>query len=261
MKSKNLLLLFVVLSFVSISIYTTNSNALSRTQRRNADRIARVCSENYNKYGVLPSIAIAQAMQESSLGKHCPNYNMWGLASGRIYCSSVENGCLKYLKVINNGCYRGAPFCKNWRTQIRRILRGGYCQPVGSYYSCVVSIVNRYNLTKYDKKMFRDMKRKKEEEKKKKERRRRKIRLAKKKAEEKSVNRIPTETTVTMMDYTDPKEVFDFCYSFMNKLTIEDPTANPSSVQESSKSSIDKIAESPMEVYDDFIDKNMTDGF
>ena len=185
MYSKKLLLLtmFLLMSFVSINVNIKSADALSRMQKRNAERIAKYTADHYDKYGVLPSIAVAQAMQESSLGKHCPNYNMWGLASGRIYCSSVENGCQKYLRVINNGCYKGAPFCKDWRTQIRRILRGGYCEPVGSYYSYVVSIVTRYNLTKYDKKMWKDRKAAKEAKKKLKEKKR-KARLAKKKAAE-----------------------------------------------------------------------------
>ena len=175
--------MFLLMSFISINVNNKSADALSRMQKRNAERIAKYTADHYDKYGVLPSIAVAQAMQESSLGKHCPNYNMWGLASGKIYCSSVENGCQKYLRVINNGCYKGAPFCKDWRTQIRRILRGGYCEPVGSYYSCVVSIVNRYNLTKYDKKMWKDRKAAKEAKKKLKEKKR-KARLAKKKAAE-----------------------------------------------------------------------------
>ena len=217
MYSKKMLLLivFLFMSFVSVNIHTNDADALSRTQRRNAERIAKYTASHYDKYGVLPSIAVAQAMQESSLGKHCPNYNMWGLASGKIYCSSVENGCRKYLKVINNGCYKGAPFCKSWRTQIKRILRGGYCQPVGSYYSCVVSIVNRYNLTKYDKKMWKDRKAKKEAKRRLKEKRR-KQRLTKKKAAEakrkaqelkkqqasKVTNPIPTLPPVTNIPVT-----------------------------------------------------------
>jgi hypothetical protein len=179
--------MFLLMSFISLNVNDKSADALSKSQKSNADRIAKYTADHYDKYGVLPSIAVAQAMQESSLGKHCPNYNMWGLASGKIYCSSLENGCDKYLRVINNGYYKGAPFCKDWRTQIRRILAGGYCQPADEYYSCVISIVNKYNFTKYDKKMWKDRKAKKEAKKKLKEKKR-KAKLAKKKAATKAKN-------------------------------------------------------------------------
>ena len=102
--------MFLLISFLSVFVNKNSAQALSKMQKSNMKRIAKYTADHYDKYGVLPSIAIAQAMQESGLGEVCPNYNLWGLASGKIYCYSIEDGCKKYLKCINNGYYKGAPF-------------------------------------------------------------------------------------------------------------------------------------------------------
>ena len=56
----------------------------------------------------------------------------------------------KYLKVINNGCYGSAPFTRDSSSQINKILSGGYCVPVGNYYSDAMWIINHYELERFD---------------------------------------------------------------------------------------------------------------
>lgn len=124
---------------------------LSNSQKQRAYTIASVCIKEWKHYGVLPSIAIAQAMQESTLGKYCRGNNLWGIKSGAVSYSSLEAGVYAYMKVINNGYYKGAPFQKQYSVQIRRILNGGYCVPVGDYYNNIINIVNKYKLYKFDK--------------------------------------------------------------------------------------------------------------
>ena len=142
---------------------------LSKSQQKNADIIAEITSKNWEKYGCLPSVAIAQAYIESQLGVQIPNRgNLWGIMSGKKYYGSVEEGCYGYMRVINNGYYGSAPHTKDWRSQIRKILDGGYCSPEGTYYSDVVWTIETYGLEKYDKKMFKEIKEKKEREKEKK---------------------------------------------------------------------------------------------
>ena len=46
-------------------------HGLSTDQQQRAYTIARICIKEWKTYGVLPSVAIAQAMKESTLGKHC----------------------------------------------------------------------------------------------------------------------------------------------------------------------------------------------
>lgn len=123
---------------------------LSDVQQQRAYTIARVCIKEWKNYGVLPSVAIAQAMQESTLGKHCSGNNLWGISSGAVHYDSLESGVYGYLKVINNGCYGSAPFTRDPSDQIGKILAGGYCVPVDNYYSNVMWIINKYGLERFD---------------------------------------------------------------------------------------------------------------
>ena len=125
-------------------------HGLSTNQQQRAYTIAKVCIKEWKNYGVLPSVAIAQAMQESTLGKHCSGNNLWGICSGAVYYDSLESGVYGYLKVINNGCYGSAPFTRDASSQISKILDGGYCVPVGNYYSNVMWIINKYDLERFD---------------------------------------------------------------------------------------------------------------
>ena len=125
--------------------------ALTKDQWDRADTIAEIASDSYEEYGVLPSIAIAQAFIESTLGECCSGNNLWGINSGAESYSSLEDGVVRYLNVINNGCYDDALYERNYRSQIRKILNGGYCEPEGSYYSDVVWSIEHYDFDKYDK--------------------------------------------------------------------------------------------------------------
>lgn len=126
-------------------------SGLSTVQQQRVYTIARVCINEWKNYGVLPSVAIAQAMQESTLGKYCRGNNLWGICSGSVHYSSLESGVYGYLRVINNGCYGSAPFTKDASSQISKILAGGYCVPVGNYYNDVMNIINKYGLERFDK--------------------------------------------------------------------------------------------------------------
>lgn len=141
---------FILGLIFSMFITATPCQALSKKQWQRADIIAEVAAENYGEYGVLPSVAVAQAFIESSLGKHCSGNNLWGIRSGAESYSSLENGVMRYLKVVNNGCYPGAPFASNYETQLYSILDGGYCEPVGNYYCNAVWSIERYGFDKYD---------------------------------------------------------------------------------------------------------------
>lgn len=174
-------LLLVGINTKQIGINAT-SRKLAKSQQNYADRIAEVAIDNWETYGVLPSVAVGQAFIESTLGDHCRGYNLWGIKSGAVSYSSLDEGIHAYLKVINNGYYKNAPFCKDWRTQIRRILDGGYCVPEGKYYSNISWSIEAYNFDKYDKKLFKKLE-KKEKAKKEKERKEREAKKAKEKKE------------------------------------------------------------------------------
>lgn len=133
------------------NVYSIKLGGLSEVQKQRAYTIANICIKEWKNYGVLPSVAIAQAMQESTLGKFCSGNNLWGIKSGAVSYDSLESGVYGYLRVINNGCYGSAPFTRNSSDQISKILAGGYCTPVGDYYSNVMWIINKYGLERFDK--------------------------------------------------------------------------------------------------------------
>lgn len=145
--------------------HSVYARELPNRQRQMADRIAQFCMENWEKYGVLPSVCVGQAFIESTLGEHCSGNNMWGIRSGAESYNSVESGVLRYLQVINNGCYKGAPFQKDYHRQIRIILDGGYCEPVGDYYENIIWSIQTYGFDRYDRELFRKLQEKKKSEK------------------------------------------------------------------------------------------------
>lgn len=157
------MLLIITLLFCSVTTANANTTrSFTKEQQRIIDTIVEICSENWEKYGVLPSVCITQAFIESTLGEHCSGYNLWGINSGKESYSSLEAGVYRYLEVINNGYYDKALFCKNASIQIKHILDGGYCQPIGDYYEDALWTFETYDLTKYDKQMFKQIAKKKE---------------------------------------------------------------------------------------------------
>lgn len=150
--------LAIVLSMAMIFSYVPTSareHVLTGERKKTAEKIGKMCDENWEKYGVLPSVCIAQAFIESTLGKNCSGYNLWGIRSGAEKYGSLQEGVKRYLQVINNGYYDGAPFQKDYRKQIRAIVDGGYCVPAGDYYERAIWVIEAYGLEQYDKKLFR----------------------------------------------------------------------------------------------------------
>ena len=86
--------------------------ALSDQQKETADKIANYVANHWEENGVLPSVAVAQAYQESSF-IHYRGYNLWGINSGATTYSSLEDGIEHYMDVINLHYYKGAPYKKD----------------------------------------------------------------------------------------------------------------------------------------------------
>lgn len=154
---KKLLVIVSLLMLCLLQGVNTQAKSLSGTQEKKANKIVKICTKKYKKYGVLPSVCLGQAMVESGIGRRCRANNLWGLRCGRASYSSLESGTVAYLRCINNGYYKGAPFQKNYKKQVRAIVQGGYCEPAGNYYYNVTKVIKSYNLTKYDKKMFQEL--------------------------------------------------------------------------------------------------------
>lgn len=134
------------------TMYHLESSVLSEEQLNRADEIAHIVASNYEEYGVLPSVAVGQAMQESQLGLICPKNNLWGINTG-TYASypSLYDGVIRYLKVINNGLYDGALFNSDYHSSLYSIQSGGYCVPGDGYAETVSNCITSYNFIEYDK--------------------------------------------------------------------------------------------------------------
>lgn len=177
---KKLVLLLMIITMIGMCSGKAQAAKLTGKQQKRAKEIIKVCTDKYGKYGVLPSVCIGQAILESGLGNHCNGNNYWGLNCGRTKYSSLKHGTLAYLRCINNGYYKKAPFQKNYRKQVRYIVKGGYCASPSNYFRTCTSIIRKYNLKKYDKEMFRELKDRKQAKLEKK----RAARLAKKQRQE-----------------------------------------------------------------------------
>lgn len=156
------ILLSVVL-FMEPMMMSAKSIELTKEQKKVADRVAEVVSENWGKYGVLPSVAVSQTFVESSLGVNQvrPN-NLWGLRPGGEYSSygNPNDGIYAYLEILNNGLYDKALYKKDYEAQLQKILEGGYYGEddggtIEEYYQDCVNSILDCHFERYDKKLFK----------------------------------------------------------------------------------------------------------
>lgn len=133
-------------------IIKSSDTKLTGIRKANADRIAKVCIDNYSTYGIFPSVCVAQAFCETGIGTAYNNGNLWGLCTNNYAgYSSMEAGCIAYLKCVNHEWYKGASFATDYKTQLYHILYGGYCLNPVDYMPKVLWAIKEYNLTDYDK--------------------------------------------------------------------------------------------------------------
>lgn len=154
-----LILCAIVLNYTTVSAETR----LSESQKKTADKIAEITDKNWDEYGVLPSIAVSQAFIESSLGVNQVKLNnLWGIRPGGMEhsaYSSLDDGIMAYLNVINNGYYDKALHKKDYHEQLRCILDGGYYGEddggtIDEYYKNCIKSIEKYDFDEYDKKLF-----------------------------------------------------------------------------------------------------------
>ena len=141
-----------------IKKYHLKSSVLTKNQLKRADYIAKYVADSYKKYGVLPSVAVGQAMQETQLGtdNNCSainSYGWWGVKSkihsGYARYSSLDEGIQGYLNCLNNGRYDKALFNKSPVDSMYAVQKGGYCD--NSYAENVINCIQQFNFTEYDK--------------------------------------------------------------------------------------------------------------
>lgn len=137
------------------------SNAMTKIEKRHLKTIVKTAEKYYPKYHILPSVAAGQAKQESGWGT--ANKHNWYGIKGYSSHGGAQN-TLKYMRLIRHSGYYGSAWKKKTAySQLHEIQRHGYCDPSDdpNYESQVKQIIRRYNLTKYDKRMFKKIKKKK----------------------------------------------------------------------------------------------------
>ncbi len=166
---RRLTVALLALCILFTSVPEVKAAEFSEFQQKKVDQIVKIVSKekNWEEYGSLPSVCIAQAYVESGVGIAGRKNNLWGLNGGRASYKSLKKGTYAYMECINKSYYTryGATDTKNWKKQIRAILKGGYCVPASGYFNEVSRVIKKYDLKKYDKKMFKEIKKARKERK------------------------------------------------------------------------------------------------
>lgn len=134
------------------------SHALSVSRENTADAIADICIQEWDTYGILPSVAVGQAFVESGLGSG--GSNLFGV-NGCFGLGPVS-ATYRYLQCLHNEYFKGrAAWKETPEEQMYYILeRGNYCEgeyPYGCYYNNVIQSIYRYGWDGYDEKLSRKL--------------------------------------------------------------------------------------------------------
>lgn len=151
MKRKILVALLTIIMTGEI----VSAHGLNDEQIKNAKVVADIATREWDDCGILPSVAVCQALNESSLGDNVSDYNWWGVKHDgeRVSCYTLSDGIYTYFDVFKLSRYN-VRWIKDHDIQVRRILKGGYC-PDDGYYDDMVSLYYQYNLEKYNKKLYK----------------------------------------------------------------------------------------------------------
>lgn len=132
--------------------------------------------EGYKKYGILPSLTIAQAILESDWGTRMVDNNVFGIkatpswkgktaeawtreyvdgklkevkASFRVY-DKIEDGIEDHIELIGNASrYETVRNAKNYKDAALAVEKAGYATDP-AYAEKLIEIIEKNNLTQYD---------------------------------------------------------------------------------------------------------------
>ena len=134
--------------------------------------------EAYNEYGVLPSLTIAQAIQETGWGKSMIGNNIFGIKAGSnwkgktINCStgeqnpdgsrytvdadfrdydSIDDSIIDHAKLLNTDTYKKVIESKNYKDACIAVRECGYATSL-DYSKNLISLVEMYGLDQWDPK-------------------------------------------------------------------------------------------------------------
>ena len=152
-KTIKLLLLTLIIAAGTVGVYKTYADThLTKHQQEVANIVAQVTIDNFDTYHIYPALTVGIAMQESSLGVHCPSYNLFGIKSGKEHYASYEEATVRVLNVLNNGYYPTIPNNADYKDCAKK-LNGVYCVGDADYHEKLIRHIEKYNFTKYNEKL------------------------------------------------------------------------------------------------------------
>lgn len=143
----------IAIMCIALGLFTTTANARTFTDKQQeiVDLIVEISIDLYEEYGILPSVAVAQAFDESTMGEKCVKNNLYGITGGAY--DTHEASILAYMDLLQSERYAGARHIEEPRAQIDAILSAGYCNDEG-YADDVEWTIREYDLQKYDNIIF-----------------------------------------------------------------------------------------------------------
>lgn len=152
-KTIKLLLFTLIIAAGTVGVYKSYADThLTEHQQKVADIVAQVTIDNFDTYRIYPALTVGIAMQESSLGVHCPSYNLFGIKSGKERYASYEEATVRVLNVLNNGYYPTIPNNADYKDCAKK-LNGVYCVGDAEYHNKLIRHIEKYNFTKYNEKL------------------------------------------------------------------------------------------------------------
>lgn len=152
-KTIKLLLVILIIAAGTFGAYKSYADThLTKHQQEVADIVAQVTIDNFDTYHIYPALTVGIAMQESSLGVHCPSYNLFGIKSGKEHYSSYKEATVRVLNVLNNGYYPTIPNNADYKECAKK-LNGVYCVGDADYHNKLIKHIEKYNFTKYNEKL------------------------------------------------------------------------------------------------------------
>ena len=153
----------------------TQIGDLGSTMEERISKFGPMAQADYSRTGIYASLTIGQAIAETSLGLNSAAFNTClaqsnndfgcvkcrGKEGGRCinaggdswqFYESVEAAINDRVDLFNNGYYEGWNTAKSVEEQLRAIAKS-YCPPSDNncdYYNNVMSVINSYNLKKWD---------------------------------------------------------------------------------------------------------------
>lgn len=184
---KIILLVVVIVVFIICGISaclksnksSEKTYGLSREQLDFIEQLGEASQKNYSKYGILPSMTIAQAILESGWGKSELSelyYNFFGMRADSTYTGksvilrtgeeingvmikmdgefraydSFEEGIEGYYQFITGyERYSNLIWEKDYRTACYKIKEDGWAT-ASNYSECLIDIIESYDLTRFD---------------------------------------------------------------------------------------------------------------